>query len=70
MSSALLEKFGNRTELLSSAHIPAIAFNDQYDDRTSQKARENFLVTVCSMFKIDLPSACSFINLDFSGKAA
>ncbi|KAI4457801.1 transposable element tc3 transposase-like protein [Holotrichia oblita] len=66
-SSILLDKFGNRTEKLPSAHIPAIAFNDEYDDRISQQARENFLVTVCSVFKDEVPSTCSFINSGFDG---
>ncbi|GJQ74883.1 hypothetical protein Trydic_g21719 [Trypoxylus dichotomus] len=65
-SIALLDKFGNRTEKLLSAHIPAISFNDNYDDDVSQKARENFLEAVCLALKTNAPKICSSVNLNLT----
>lgn len=68
-SMVLLDKFGDRTQEISSAHIPAISFNDHYDDDVSQKARENFLEAACSAFKYEVPAICSHINQTVIGNA-
>ncbi|CAH1153261.1 unnamed protein product [Phaedon cochleariae] len=59
----IMEKMGNKTNNLEPKmmYVPYILFNDIHDDDVEDEARENFLKTVCKMFK-NKPPGCSDFN--------